>query len=196
MTEEAKSSVILVCPDSLPERVYLDFAKELETHGVSLKIEKTRNPSYAGLEWAVPSAVAAYLLKPFLETLLKKAAEEAYPAIKTGFKKLLGSLFGSERASRARRISLSLSLYFESRDGYRVKALIWEGIPAEMQNEAIDKLFALIELHYKSETSDQLRGLAPPSGPPLRWGMLFLRFDLEKRIWEPVDIVVEALKRE
>jgi hypothetical protein len=36
VTEEAKSSVVLVCPDSLPEQVCSDVARESETSGDSM----------------------------------------------------------------------------------------------------------------------------------------------------------------
>jgi hypothetical protein len=188
-------AVILALPESLPEHLYLDFERELSIHHVALQIERKPAIIYASLEWAVPSLVAAYLVKPFLETLLKKAAEDAYPSIKSGVKKLLRSLFGPARESGEPRISALLAVYFESRDGYWVKALIWEGIPANLQEEAIDKLFELIEKHYTSVGID--RDFQPflTANKSLQWGKLFLRFNLERRNWESVDILKEAQLR-
>jgi len=185
-------ALVLAIPESLPELLYHEFQGELAVHDIPLRVQKTPTQIYASLEWAVPTLVAVYLVKPFLETLLKQAAEDAYPTIKVAFKRLFRPLFGSERESRHRQISPLLALYFESREGYVVKALMWEGIPEEVENEVVNQLFALIKRQYNSGASIHDTLLVTREELPVQWGRLFLRFNLDKRVWEAVDIMQVA----
>jgi hypothetical protein len=163
----------------------------LEQNGIPLHMVLEPPKVYASILWAVPSILAIYLAKPFIETILKKAAEDSYPAIRSAFQKLAKSVFRTSATLPEPRISLLLALYFERQNGGWVKALVWEGISADIQEEALDKLFVLVrEENSGVLSSEQLMMW----GALERWGTVFICFDLVTRAWKPIDIIEESRK--
>lgn len=66
-----------------------DIKRSLEETGLNVEIHKRdQSGPFASLDWIIPTGFALVLLKPYYETLLKKAAEDHYEILKGITKRL------------------------------------------------------------------------------------------------------------
>ena len=69
--------------DDIDPLIISEFKNVINVQNV--KYDERSRPSdsmYAAHEWAIPTAVVVYLIKPYFETLLKEAAKDHYPILK------------------------------------------------------------------------------------------------------------------
>src|SRR5579884_2756592 len=170
------NSAILAHSRQMPESLFVDFRRECDSHSIPYTVKLRSEQMYASLDWAIPAAVALFVAKPFLETILKKAADDAYPGLKRAATKLVTALFGQDASESRKHVSLLFAIYLQDRNGNEIKALFWEGVDIGTQHRAIDELFSLIADHYLGHASNVLSD-RPREGE--RWGTLFIVFDVE-----------------
>jgi hypothetical protein len=183
------NSLVLVCPDYLNSDIYAQLEYELLDGAINLHVERKPPTIYASIIWAMPTLIAVYLVKPFVETILKKAAEDAYPALKSGVTNFVHRILTREERTTEPRVSITLAIYFERSHGGWAKALLWEGLPETLQQEALESLFLLIQQDSNGNMDEDMLAEWDNSE---QWGKVFLRFDLETRTWKAIDIVAES----
>ncbi len=83
--------------DSIPPEYFSDFTDAVRAEGLALAVEsRPSNTPYAGIEWLMPTAIAAYLARPYFESFLKEMGKDHYGLVKEGLKKLYARVASSE----------------------------------------------------------------------------------------------------
>lgn len=170
---------------------------------MKLVVEPTEGGVYNAYEWVVPTAIAAYLAKPYLEGLLKEAAKEHYPTIRNALVKLADKLLRRERdgfvviGTKGKLAdegpSVVFSIYSRTRDSTRsIKFAFYDYRSLEEYERCIDTLFAtmLDHLGTSDATDDLSRQIAALDSR--NRGTVVLRFDKQQSRWEIVDLMREA----
>lgn len=123
--------------------------------------------AYEALEWTIPSLIAAYLLKPYFETLLTEAAKEHYPVLKDVISKLLklgkendATLIAAKQSSNKVNSSNTqsgfISFHMELKDGKYLKLLYDKNIPHSTWVESTEKMIELVKNHHQYYPDDLL----------------------------------------
>lgn len=122
--------------DNIPLEYFSDFTDAVKAEGLELAVES--RPSgipYAGIEWLMPTAIAAYLAKPYFESFLKEMGKDHYGLVKEGLKKLYTRVASSKapevslistagKVNKDQPYSLFFSVVFEGPQGSFFKLLI------------------------------------------------------------------------
>src|SRR5438552_1915435 len=140
-------SVILSIDEQLPKDLPSDLLADLRSVGVDGEVEWREGGPQASLWLLIPSLVVVVLAKPFFEAIAKKAAEEAYPHVKTAIAKFVSRamrircrIVGKQPDPASERFSEVLSFVTRLADGSNVKFLIEKGWTDEQYATFIEEL--------------------------------------------------------
>ena len=136
--------LVVLYVDNIPLEYFSDFTDSVRAEGLDLAVES--RPSgipYAGIEWLMPTAIVAYLAKPYFESFLKEMGKDHYGLVKQGLQKLYTRVAGSKapevslistagKADRDQPYSLFFSVVVEGPQGNLFKLLIPK--PIEQQD--------------------------------------------------------------
>lgn len=161
------SDIIINYLESIPDYLILDDLNSIKETGVNLKINKRENSIWAAIEWTIPTAIAAYILKPYFETFLKEAGKQHYKVLTKKLKTLLekGKLFNfrtitasqsTDKISKSYTQSKTISLLIETRNGRFIKLLFDDELEIDDWENAIDQLFNFIIENYETPKSNKL----------------------------------------
>ena len=184
----------LLVADNYPEELYNFLEEEFAGSKAAFKIDKRDNGAMMGIEWALPTAIVAYLLKPFFEAFLQEAGKDAYLKTKEGIKKLVSKNLSvetikisansspqklSEKYDQSGTISLKLAVH---------KRLIFtvlfsNEIKPEEFDIMLDGLFKSIEQLYLEIQQKFSEEESVEDERPSR-NELFLIANVEKKTWE------------
>lgn len=157
--------VIMELPDETPDSYTQDLLENLNAAGMTVAIRK--HPSvrmYASLEWAVPTAMVIWVLKPYFESFLKEAGKDHYPMLKGWLKRRVNearfkfsvfSLSGG-RIRREEERSRAISLLVQTKSGQVIKLLFNENLKKEDWDQAIDYLLDFVIENYEKESGSRL----------------------------------------
>lgn len=135
-------------PPALVDHVLADF----RAAGVPVVAEARQSQPAAALEDYIPTAIVLFILKPFLESFLKKAGEDSYTAFKSTIKRCYeGARLIKVRlmVSGAAKAGSSLycatfSVYSKSQDGRTLKFLFSADTTDQSLDQAIAKMLDTI----------------------------------------------------
>jgi hypothetical protein len=113
----------------------------------------------AGIEWALPTVVVAYLLKPFFEVFLQEAGKDLYLLTKSNLKKfivtnrelktkLISARQSTEKLSKRYDQSLTVSLKANLHPNLRVTILISENINDKEIDNMLEGMFEVLAYLY------------------------------------------------
>lgn len=179
-----------------------EFLNDVKGTGIEPVVEVRENSPYMALEWVVPTAIAIYLGKPFIDVFLKRAADDladaVYPKIKTAFKKIVKRLFFEKPVSlmvvtkSGKKVggdpsSLVFSVYSVAKTGHRLKFIFNDQITPIDCEAYVEELFELLAYHHGTEgemdaLSQQIAELGPYNGANIN-----LKFDQTTSTWMVVD---------
>lgn len=187
-------AILINVPNNYPTALYQHMDEEAEDLGRRIKIEKQeREAIYAGIEWALPTMVIAYLLKPFFESFLQEAGKDFYTYSKTKLKrfirenravktKFIAAARSSEKLSVGYDQSRTVSLKVKFHSQFFITVLFDEHIPQEQLDECLELLFYTLNELYKKAMETY------PEQEMQRGGQeLFLLADLDSKVWNLVD---------
>lgn len=81
--------------DSIPSDAFAEFRETVAAEGLELRIDsREHGGAFAALEWLLPTAVIAYISKPYFDGFLKEMGKDHYGLLKLGFQKLRSRVFG------------------------------------------------------------------------------------------------------
>lgn len=155
-----KEAIVICQPKDLPSTFIDELEKKLDKPDFKIKIIKTENPGlYAAMEWAIPTLIIAYLLKPFFETFLQEAGKDFYKLAKSELKKII--LSGQEikakyiaasqspdKLSRNYDQSITISLKAKIYEKLDVTVLFNKNIPDEEADEILEAMFEILSLLF------------------------------------------------
>lgn len=81
--------LVIAVQEGLGKEEFESIQKSIEETGVNVDIhQRADGGPYACLDWIMPTGFAVYLIKPYFETFLQKAAEDHYELLKRLTKRL------------------------------------------------------------------------------------------------------------
>ena len=89
--------VVFVFPETFSDEKINEEISSVRFSKLDLRILKRGNEAYNGFEWIIPTAFAAYILKPYFDSFLSEAEKDHYKILKASLKKLIekGKIFKS-----------------------------------------------------------------------------------------------------
>ena len=70
--------------DSVPTEYFQDFVETVRSDKLELQVVERPSGPMAGIEWLMPTAIFAYLAKPYFESFLKEMGKDHYTASREG----------------------------------------------------------------------------------------------------------------
>lgn len=163
--------------------VVAGFEEDIHSAGLKILVEPIPMMGVrAAIEWLMPTAVIAYIAKPYFESFLGEMGKDHYAASKNALAKLRARImarFGdrlSVLASKGKvssdssKFSPVFSLEAETSFGFRVKLLIQTELEAEKLDHALEAFFRfIIEINGVEVISEHSNSLLSngPSGSVL-----------------------------
>lgn len=133
------------------------FDNDLQSTGLRIQIEPVPFMQYrAGIEWLLPTAIVAYLAKPYFESFLREMGKDHYNLLKLGLTKLLTRISAryGERlkivsskgkvSANSYEYSPIFSIEAASGERHRYKLLIQPDISEEEFQVALDAFLNLM----------------------------------------------------
>ncbi|MEZ6056207.1 MAG: hypothetical protein R3C01_05840 [Planctomycetaceae bacterium] len=193
----------------ISEEYFSEFADGVESGGATLLSKPRENVYYAALEWVVPTAIAVYIGKPFVDGILKRAANDfgdtVYPKIKDAVKQLVRKVFVGQplsfttvTSSSAKLTSVESTIFSVCAfgpDGTKMKFIFNERLNEAEYNACIDALFRQLVDFHRSDSPDaiteQLEQL-----PIQRRRSIYLIYGATLESWSVVDPIAASLARQ
>lgn len=183
--------------DQIPEAAFQDFADSIRAPG--LIFEHEARPSgvpFAGMEWLMPTALLAYVAKPYFESFLKEMGKDHYELLKKGFNKLYERFAGpgapdtqiigtQGKASKEQPYSLFFSVVAEAPDGVRLKLLIPRPIESAEYEIAISKFLDMVQSTYNGTIEQEVAETF--KNAPITSGTVLVTYEVASGKLVPVD---------
>lgn len=186
----------LLTASQIPDGLLDDFLAELEDE--SLNVQRIELPSLgpqASLEGYLITAVAIFLLRPYVSGFLDEAGRDHYHCLRRSLKKAWGRFFGEERELRVALLtssgekkpqhSIGFSIYFETPNGRKLKLLFPHDCSVEEYEAAIDAFLDLIE-HFEWRKLSGVEGLSPEK-ISASGGHILVKYDVDDASLRVVD---------
>ena len=208
-SSKVDAHLALLYLDYVPEEYFTDIRAWANSAKLDLHEESREPTPYAALEWIVPTAIAIYIGKPFVDAFLKRAADDVanalYPKFKSHVLTLVRKALVRDRSnykivsSSPNKISNPISIIFsilaQNKAGDRVKFVFHKELEPEQYDTCIRGIFSLLEAHFKSEDdSDDLT--TECSKMDSRHGTFYMTYDTEASSWVVADPVAEAFRKQ
>lgn len=157
--------VVLSYEDKFPPEMFADFASDIDAANLSFASEaRPSGALYASFEWLAPTAIVAYLAKPYFDGFLSEAGKEHYHQFKMAcaafaakLARVKATVVGTPGKVRTDR-PYSLIFSFETRaDGIRIKAMIPENLSSDDAAEVVGALLDFMRDYQGDSLSDETR---------------------------------------
>jgi hypothetical protein len=145
-----------------PTSIFEELENFTKEENIEFHSETRESQAMAGLEDFLPAAVMIYIAKPFFDSYLSKAGEDAYLMTKKVFSKLIESCrslpfyeysSGKQKIDRKSPNSRKISLHIQRLDGQPVKILIPKELSKNETELMIECLFIELEKYYSNDDS-------------------------------------------
>lgn len=194
-----KEAVIISAPKDYPDQDILDISEALP-NDLSLTRQNFENKLFAGIEWAMPTIIVVYLLKPFFEAFLKKFGEDAYELTKSRLKKFIiknrrikvkrvAASKSPDKLNKSYDQSLAISLKARLQPRIIVTVLISETVPENDLEDSLEGMLNLLFLLYDNiqNNPQEFHGDSKPT-------QLYLVANVEEKKWELLTEIQMAHK--
>ncbi len=193
---------------SVPNEYFDGFRGPLSDGKLRLSEQEFEQTPYAAMEWVIPTMVAVYIAKAFLDAIIKRAADDfgdaAYPRIKGAIAALARKLYVRQplpfvvvtnQGRKAIPADLVFSVSSETTTARSIKFVFIKTYADEQYDTCVDQIFELlIEHHAALDGSDRLsRQIA--TLPEKRRGRIYLVYDDDSGAWIVCDPVQDAIDR-
>jgi hypothetical protein len=149
--------------DTVPREFFADFTDAVRAERLEVLVQsRPSGVPFAAIEWLMPTAIVAYLAKPYFESFLKEMGKDHYGLVKEGLKKLYARVAGpaapevtlvstAGKVDKEQPYSLFFSIVIGGPDGNRFKLLIPRPITEIEYALALDAFLDFAErLHSRS----------------------------------------------
>lgn len=160
--------IFIKYPENYADDMIKSDISEFNIDGIKIKHQKVDHGPFAAIEWAVPTVIAAYVLKPYFESFLKEAGKEHYQLLKKGLKKLIrvGKSMNVRLITEDGPIkklnynqSLAVAIHIETVNGREIKLLFDNDLEKSDWDSALDQLLDLVIENYENKSDDKLSEL-------------------------------------
>lgn len=188
----------------IPEQYFAEFVADVRATGTNLQTEARENEPYQALEWVIPTAVAIYIGKPFIDTIIKRAADDfgdaVYPKIKSAVQRFVQRIFIKQPLSikvistAEHKVANPDSVIFSIYAAGKCKGLKFvfnERLTEDHYLTCIDALFAQLADHHNADGTDSItEQIATLENP--RSHEVYLIYNKLLGTWSIVDPMVMA----
>lgn len=164
--EQTKTMIRLTVPDLISNEEIAELISDIKES--KPEVVQVRPEPYAAMEWIIPTAVGAYLAKPYFDSFLGEAGKDHYTIVKEWTKKLaqytrkkiktkILTSSGSElNFDEGYTQSSAISIFIELSNNKRLKLLFDLTLSDTEWNKAIDNFYILLADHYEHYPNDGL----------------------------------------
>jgi len=167
MTDKKIPHIIFECSDYFTDEAIEFSTKEVRYSGLDLLVNKREARPFMSMEWAIPTAIVVYILKPYFESFLKEAGKDHYNILKTWLKKtvvsgkqikttIVRATQSTQKVESGYTQSLSISVLVQTRNDKIIKFLFDERLTDEEWEHAVAMMLDLSEQHYNTYPNDHL----------------------------------------
>ncbi|MGY6521382.1 MAG: hypothetical protein ACXIUD_06615 [Mongoliitalea sp.] len=167
MNTEEIPGIILIYPSDFPDELISEETLELNSSGLNIKIEKVESEPYNSLEWILPTAFGAYILKPFFDSFLSEAGKDFYILLKKALKKIAekGKQFNyrtitasqsTQKLSGSYNQSIAVSINIQTKQNRHIKLLFDNDLDIDDWENAIDQILEYVIENYEKCPNDRL----------------------------------------
>ncbi len=189
--------LVLLHADNYPADYVADFTNTVRADGLELSVQS--RPSgmvFAAIEWLMPTAIVAYLAKPYFESFLKEMGKDHYGLVKEGLKKIYARVAGPKapevslvstagKVKKEQPYSLFFSVIFEGPDGSRFKLLIPRPVTEIEYGLAINAFLDFADRLHSKELDEQFAMALKAIPNPGR--TLLVVYDVSAKQIKPID---------
>ena len=173
-----KPQVGIIYLDQIDESFFNDFHSEVSHSRLTLNIEARSEPGpFASIEWLIPTAIIAFIGKPYFEEFLKEMGKDHYRLLKSALIKLTKKSINQPRlepvimgtpgkTQQKNPYTMAFSILAEGRSGYTFKLLLPKNPKNFVYEEAIGKFMDFIsDYHLSDEASKASKEIAKSEIP-------------------------------
>lgn len=187
----------IVHVDSIPSDVFAEFRDTVATEGLELRIGSRENGgAFAALEWLLPTAVIAYISKPYFDGFLKEMGKDHYGLLKLGFQKLRSRVFGESapnmvlvgskgKISNEQPYSLVFSVIAEAEPCLTFKLLIQKDASEQEYALILEAFLNFLATFHSGALDEQM--IERLQSSRVVGGTLLFAFNLETKTLETLD---------
>jgi hypothetical protein len=157
----------LEIPENTPDILAEKLIEEINSPNICIEINKRPTLVYAAIEWVIPTAIVAYVLKPYFESFLQEVGKDHYIILKNWLKKTVDngraikvttitSDYSPDKIVNQDNQSKSVSLILQTKNDKSIKLLFDNDLEKEDWDNAIDQLLEYAIEHYEKYPNDKL----------------------------------------
>lgn len=187
----------LLREDKISEAFFQDFVDTIRAPG--LIFEDRVRPSgvpFAAIEWLMPTALLAYVARPYFESFLTEMGKVHYELLKKGLNKLYARVAGPDapdvriiskkgKTAKEQPYSLFFSVVAEVPNGVRLKLLIPKPIEAAEYEIAISKFLDVVQSTYNGTSEQEVAEALKDA--PITGRTVLLTYEVASGKLAPVD---------
>lgn len=189
--------LVLLHEDSIPREFFAEFEHTIATDGLEIQVKsRPTGTVFAGIEWLMPTAIVAYIAKPYFESFLKEMGKDHYDLLKRGLKKLYSRVAGPKtpkvtlvstagKTAKEQPYSFYFSVVTEVTDKVRFKLLVPQPI-TELEYETLISAYLYFVEHVHADTLHEESLMRFKNAPNLG-GTILVRYDAAAKAIFPVD---------
>lgn len=162
--------IVLTYPTVYPSEQIESDLSEFEIEGLKIKPNIQDTGMYAAMEWIIPTALVAYIFKPYYEAFLQEAGKDHYNLVKAAIKKyiekgkkldvkIITANQSTEKLDKNYSQSHAVSICFQSKNNRTIKLMFDSNLELTEWNSAIDQTFELLKDNYENYPNDKLTEL-------------------------------------
>lgn len=188
---------------------YLDeFRDSFDGDEVRLSEQEFESSAYNAMEWVIPTAVAVYIAKPFIDTIIKRAADDfgdaIYPRIKRAVVNLAKKLYVRERlplvvitSQRPKDNSdvIQFSICSETTTKRHIKFVFAKTYGEQQYEQCVEQLFSILTEHHRASDGNDSLSKQIAQLPDNPQNCIFLVYDESTETWSVRDPIQESLDR-
>lgn len=153
---------------SFPEYYPLDIIEKdiapFIENGIPVEFNINENRIFAALEWTIPTAIAAYIFKPYFESYLQELGKKHFEILNEKLKKflergkqldikLIPATKSTNKLSNSYTQSIAFSILYETKKGKLIKLLFDNDLSKEDWDNALDQMMNYFLEHYSTNQS-------------------------------------------
>jgi hypothetical protein len=168
MQDKKQPHIGLTFPDNFPDQIVEKYGNELAFENLKLDIRRLPfGGPYASMEWAIPTLIGVYILKPYFDEFLKEIAKDHYTIFKSWLKKISADTReikvttfaagqSTDKLEKTNSQSKIFSIQTRTNECYSLKFLFDDSLTNENWDTAIDKVLKILDEHFTNGESDEL----------------------------------------
>jgi len=165
---ESIKHIGVVFPYNADDTFIDETVEGLKIKGLNIEIFKKPKPeAMAAIEWVIPTAIAAYILKPYFEGFLKEAGKDHYYKLKSWLKNFANkgrsikvhTIYSDQTPNKkpnSNKQSQSVSVILQTKNDKTIKLLFDNDLIKEDWEDAIEKLLDFVIDNYEHYPKDAL----------------------------------------